>query len=95
MGTRLYVGNLSFGTSEDAIRAHFAPMGDVDDVHVVLDRTSGQSRGFAFVTMGSTQAAAKAMAELNGSTLDGRALRVDEAEERRPRSGGGGDRGRR
>jgi cold-inducible RNA-binding protein len=97
MGNRLYVGNLSFQTSAETIRSHFAPMGEVTDVHVVSDRVTGQSRGFAFVTMGTDQAAAKAIAELNGTNLDGRALRVDEAEERRPRSGGdsGGGGGRR
>lgn len=60
------------------------------DVHVVTDRESGQSRGFAFVTMGTAQEAAKAIAEMNGATLDGRALRVNEAEERQQSRGGGG-----
>jgi len=93
MGNRLYVGNLSFNTGSDALRAAFAEFGDVEDVHIATDRESGQPRGFAFVTMGSAQAAQTAIAKMNGTTLDGRALRVNEAEER-PRGGGGGGGGR-
>jgi hypothetical protein len=89
MGNRLYVGNLSFNTSSDTLRAAFAECGDVTDVHIVTDRETGQPRGFGFVTMGSSQDAEKAMQKMNGLTLDGRQLRVNEAEER-PRSGGGG-----
>ena len=65
-------------------------MGEVTDVHAVSDRETGQSRGFAFVTMGSAQEAQKAIAEMNGAMLDGRTLRVNEAEERQNRGGGGG-----
>ncbi|MGA3120922.1 MAG: RNA-binding protein [Polyangiaceae bacterium] len=90
MGNRLYVGNLSFQSNSDSIRTTFAAFGSVTDVHVVMDRESGQSRGFAFVTMGSAQEAAKAIAQMNGATLDGRELRVNEAEERPSRGGGGG-----
>jgi RNA recognition motif-containing protein len=90
MGNRLYVGNLSFQTNTETIRAAFQAMGEVTDVHAVTDRETGQSRGFAFVTMGSASEAAKAIAEMNGAMLDGRALRVNEAEERQPRGGGGG-----
>jgi RNA recognition motif-containing protein len=89
MGNRLYVGNLSFQSTADSLRAAFAPFGSVTDVHVVTDRESGQSRGFGFVTMGTAQEAAKAIAEMNNATLDGRALRVNEAEER-PQGGRGG-----
>ena len=92
MGNRLYVGNLSFNTTSDDVRNHFSALGEVTDVHVVSDRDSGRSRGFGFVTMGTAESAAKAIAELDGSTLDGRALRVNEAMERQAR-GGGGDRG--
>ena len=88
MGNRLYVGNLSFNASSDSVRAAFSAFGEVTDVHVVSDRETGQSRGFGFVTMGSAQEAAKAIAEMNGALLDGRALKVNEAEERQ--SGGGG-----
>jgi RNA recognition motif-containing protein len=90
MGNRLYVGNLSFQSSAESVRAAFAAFGSVTDVHLVTDRESGQSRGFAFVTMGTAQESSKAIAEMNGATLDGRALRVNEAEERQSRGGGGG-----
>ena len=90
MGNRLYVGNLSFQTSAETIRSAFQAMGEVTDVHAVTDRETGQPRGFAFVTMGSAQEAAKAIAEMNGAMLDGRNLRVNEAEERQSRGGGGG-----
>jgi RNA recognition motif-containing protein len=90
MGNRLYVGNLSFQTKAETIRTAFGAMGEVTDVHVVTDRETGQPRGFAFVTMGSAQEAAKAISEMNGAMLDGRTLRVNEAEERPNRGGGGG-----
>lgn len=90
MGNRLYVGNLSFQTNAETIRSAFQAMGEVTDVHVVTDRETGQPRGFAFVTMGSAQEAAKAISEMNGAMLDGRMLRVNEAEERQSRGGGGG-----
>ena len=89
MGNRLYVGNLSFNTASDAIREAFAKFGEVTDVHLVTDRDSGQPRGFGFVTMGSREAAQAAISGMNGSSLDGRDLRVNEAEERQ---GGGGGR---
>jgi len=90
MGNRLYVGNLSFNSSEQTLREAFASHGDVTDAHVVSDRMTGQSRGFGFVTMGSASEAAAAMQAMNGADLDGRALKVNEAEER---SSGGGSRG--
>jgi RNA recognition motif-containing protein len=90
MGNRLYVGNLSFNSNSDTVRAAFTQFGEVTDVHVVSDRETGQSRGFGFVTMGSAAEAAKAIAEMNGALLDGRPLRVNEAEERQNRGGGGG-----
>jgi RNA recognition motif-containing protein len=93
MGNRLYVGNLSFSTSSDTLRSAFAEFGEVTDVHIVTDRESGQPRGFGFVTMGTNEAAQAAISKMNGSVLDGRPLRVNEAEERPPRGGGGGFRG--
>ncbi|MDB4996554.1 MAG: RNA-binding protein, partial [Myxococcaceae bacterium] len=90
MGNRLYVGNLSFQATSESVRAAFAALGEVTDVHLVTDRESGQSRGFAFVTMGSAQEAQNAIQQMNGAMLDGRALRVNEAEERQSRGGGGG-----
>jgi cold-inducible RNA-binding protein len=89
MGNRLYVGNLSFQTNAETIRSAFQAIGDVTDVHAVIDRETGQSRGFAFVTMGSSQDAARAISEMNGVLLEGRSLRVNEAEERQNRGGGG------
>ncbi len=96
MSSRLYVGNLSFDSTSETVREAFAQHGTVTDVHVVTDRETGRSRGFAFVTMGDAAQAAAAIAAMNGSMLDGRALRVNEAEERPKRSGGfggGGSRG--
>jgi RNA recognition motif-containing protein len=90
MGNRLYVGNLSFQATTETLRGAFAAIGEVVDVHIVTDRDSGQSRGFGFVTMGSAQEAANAIQQLNGTMLDGRPIRVNEAEERQPRGGGGG-----
>ena len=90
MGNRLYVGNLSYSTDADALRALFATKGEVSDVHVVMDRDTGRPRGFAFVTMGTNAEAQKAISDLNGTTLDNRALRINEAEERQARGGGGG-----
>ena len=90
MGNRLYVGNLSFSTGADALREAFAKFGEVTDVHLVTDRDSGQPRGFGFITMGSAAAAQEAIAGMNGADLDGRALRVNEAEERQGGRGGGG-----
>jgi RNA recognition motif-containing protein len=97
MGNRIYVGNLAFSATTEALRAAFAASGEVTDVHIVTDRDSGQSRGFGFVTMGNAHEAAKAIAAMNGTMLDGRPLRVNEAEERPQRSGGfgGGGGGRR
>lgn len=90
MSSRLYVGNLSFHATEDLIQKKFATAGEVKEVHLMLDRMTGQSRGFAFVEMASPEAAQKAIQELNGQDLEGRALRVDIAEERRGGGGGGG-----
>lgn len=90
MNTRLYVGNLSFNTTADGVRTAFQQFGNVSDVHLVTDRETGRSRGFAFVTMGTTEEAAKAIEGMDGKTLDGRPLRVNEAEQRQQRGGGGG-----
>src|ERR1700743_3841229 len=90
MNTRLYVGNLSFNTNAEGVRTAFTQFGTVSDVHLVTDRETGRSRGFAFVTMGTTEEAAKAIEGMDGKTLDGRPLRVNEAEQRQQRGGGGG-----
>ena len=95
----IFVGNMSFQTTESDLRALFEPFGQVTRIHVVKDRETGQPRGFAFVEMEKDEEAAKAMSDLNGKEVAGRALRVNEAtpkSERGPRgggfgSGGGGD----
>ena len=89
MSSRLYVGNLSYETDTETLRQAFAAAGEVTDAHVVMDRESGRSRGFGFVTMATPDLAKKAIETMNGSMIDGRAIRVNEAEER-PRGGGGG-----
>ncbi len=97
MGNRLYVGNLPYSSVDDDLRAAFEEFGEVTDVRVVTDRETGRSRGFGFVTMGTDDEAAKAIAEMDGAKLEGRALRVNEAHERParggPRGGGGDSRG--
>jgi len=92
MGNRLYVGNLSFNTTQETLQATFSAQGEVREVAMPTDRESGQPRGFAFVTMATAQAASAAIAALNGTMLDGRTLKVNEAQERQPRGGGGGGR---
>jgi hypothetical protein len=90
MGNRLYVGNLSYNTSREALEAAFSSAGQVTEVAIPTDRETGQARGFAFITMSTDQGANAAIAELNGTMLDGRPLRVNEAQERPARGGGGG-----
>src|SRR5688500_16180573 len=89
MGQRLYVGNLPFSATADDVRSAFEGVGEVSDVHLVVDRETGRARGFAFVTMGTDEAAQTAISQLNGALLGGRPLRVNEAEDG-PRGGGGG-----
>ena len=89
MENRLYVGNLAFQTTEGELMTAFAPFGAVTEVKLVLDRESGRSRGFAFVSMADGDGARKAIAEMNGALLAGRALRVNEAEAKPARSGAG------
>lgn len=89
---KLYVGNLSYATSEDALRKVFEPYGEVVSVNLITDRDSGRPKGFGFVEMGSAEEAQAAKDALNGTDVDGRALNVDIAKEqapRAPRSGGG------
>jgi len=90
MGTRLYVGNLSFNTMEDDLNRLFATCGTVTSCNLITDKFTGKSRGFGFVEMASQAEATKAIAELNGKDCDGRALTVNEARPREERSGGGG-----
>jgi RNA recognition motif-containing protein len=95
MGTRIYVGNLSFNTDESSLRALCAADGrSVSKVSIVTDRETGQPRGFAFVDFASEQDAQSAIEAMNGAQLDGRPLRVNEAREREQGGGGGGGGGR-
>jgi cold-inducible RNA-binding protein len=94
MGTKLYVGNLSFNTTENELQELFSQAGTVQEVSLMQDKFTGKSRGFAFVTMGSEEDAQNAISKLNGQTVEGRPLTVNEARPREPRPpGGGGGRG--
>ena len=94
---RLYVGNLSFNTSEDSMREVFSQFGEINEIKLVMDRETGRPRGFAFVSMANADSARRAIAGMDGAMLDGRALRVNEAEDRnaggRSAGGGGGQNG--
>lgn len=90
MGNRLYVGNLSFNTTEAELRDAFAAHGEVVSAQLITDRMTGQPRGFGFVEMGSAADAQKAIDAMNGAELGGRALTVNEARERTGGGGGGG-----
>src|SRR5467141_644319 len=92
MSTKLFVGNLSFNTTENQLQDLFAAHGNVVEVDVIMDKFSGRPRGFAFVTMESKEAADAAVQALNGKEIDGRAITVNEARLREdlPRTGGGG-----
>jgi len=99
MAVKLFVGGLSWDTTDDSLRTFFATIGTVTSAKIITDKFSGKSRGFGFVEMGSDDEAKKAIAELNGKTLDGRAIVVNEAKPMAPREnrgfggGGGGYRG--
>jgi cold-inducible RNA-binding protein len=88
--SKLYVGNLSFQTTEDALRAHFEQFGAVTDIYVAMDKFTGRPRGFAFVTMGTDEEAKVAIEKTNGTQLDGRPLQVNEARPKEDRPAGGG-----
>jgi RNA recognition motif-containing protein len=96
MNTKLYVGNLSFDTTENDLQDLFGVHGPVSEVNLITDRMSGRSRGFGFVTMASPEGAQAAIQALAGKEVGGRALTVNEArprEDRGPSGGGGGGRG--
>ncbi len=90
MGKRLYVGNLSYNTTQDVLKSEFSKLGSTVDVKVITDRETGRSRGFGFVEYTTDSEAAVAVQAMNGQELDGRTLTVKIAEERQPRPGGGG-----
>jgi RNA recognition motif-containing protein len=89
MNTKLFVGNLSFNTTENDLQDAFAAHGTVTEANLMIDRATGRPRGFAFVTMSSPEEAQKAIDALNGASLEGRNLTVNEARPREERSGGG------
>lgn len=96
MSKKLFVGGLSWSTDNDGLREAFERFGEVSDVRVITDRETGRSRGFGFVTFSDSDAAKQAMSEMDGTSLDGRSIKVNEAEEKPRRSGGpggGGGRG--
>jgi cold-inducible RNA-binding protein len=95
LARKLYVGGLSFDTTDETLRAFFEQVGKVDSASVVTDRFSGRSRGFGFVEMATAAEARKAIGDLTGKTLDGRTITVDEARPPQQRGGGGGGGGRR
>lgn len=88
--TNVFVGNMSFDTTESGLRSIFEPYGEITRVNLITDRDTGRARGFGFVEMSNDEEAAKAITELNGTQLDGRALNVNEA---KPKGAGGGPRG--
>jgi RNA recognition motif-containing protein len=92
MTTNLYVGNLSYQTTEDTLRTLFAEYGQIESVNLITDRYTGRSRGFAFVEMSTEQAAQEALSGLNGKQVDDREIKVDKAKPKRDSRGS--DRGR-
>ena len=95
MSKKLFVGGLSWGTNDDGLREAFERFGSIHEAKVILDRETGRSRGFGFVTFDNDDDAMGAMSEMDGQDLDGRSIKVNEAQERAPRSGGGGGGGHR
>lgn len=90
MNNKLFVGNLSFNTTENALHDAFSAHGNVIEANLMMDRMTGRPRGFGFITMDSPESAQKAIDALNGAQLDGRALTVNIAKPREERTGGGG-----
>ena len=86
----IYVGNLSYSSTEESVRQHFAQYGEVSAVRIIQDRETGRSRGFGFVEMPNDEEAKAAIAALDGKDVDGRAVKLNEAQPRPERSGGGG-----
>lgn len=93
MNNKLFVGNLSFNTTENDLQDAFAPHGTVTEANLITDRETGRARGFGFVTMSTDEEANKAVEAMNGASLDGRSLTVNIARPREERGGGGNPRG--
>lgn len=85
MGSKLYVGNLPYSSTEDSLKSHFSKAGSVVSVKIITDRETGRSKGFGFVEMDSDASASSAISLLDGQELDGRAIRVTEAKPQEPR----------
>jgi len=92
MGRKLYVGNLPYSASQESLQDKFGQCGTVESVSVITDRDTGQSKGFGFVEMSSDSEAQKAIQDLNGTEIDGREIKVNEAKPKAPRGQGGGGR---
>ncbi len=92
MTKKLFVGGLSWNTTDDGLRSAFEQFGEIVEAKVITDRDSGRSRGFGFVTYVDDESASSAINQMNGAQLDGRAIKVNEAEDKGPRGGGGGGR---
>jgi len=90
VGRKLYVGNLPYSASQESLQETFSQCGTVDSVNVITDRDTGQSKGFGFIEMSNDSEAQKAIQELNGTQIDGREIKVNEAKPKAPRGGGGG-----
>ena len=90
MSKKLFVGGLSWGTTDDGLNGAFSQFGEIVEAKVITDRETGRSRGFGFVTYANDEGATKAIAEMDGTELDGRTIKVNEAEDKPARSGGGG-----
>ncbi len=90
MATNLYIGNISFETTNSDLEGLFGQVGTVSSVNIIMDRDTGRSRGFGFVEMGADSEAQAAIEQFDGYELQGRALKVNEAKPREPRGGGGG-----
>ncbi len=90
MSNKLFVGNLSFNTTENDLQDAFAAHGTVTETNLMMDRMTNRPRGFAFITMSTAEEAQKAIAAMNGKDMDGRALTVNIAKPREERTGGGG-----
>jgi RNA recognition motif-containing protein len=90
MSKKLFVGGLSWGTTDETLNGAFSKFGEIAEAKVITDRETGRSRGFGFVTFANDENAASAIAEMNGTELDGRTIKVNEAEDKGFRAGGGG-----
>jgi len=90
MGNKLYIGNLPYTADQQTLQDAFGKCGTVESANVIMDRDTGRSKGFGFVEMSSSAEAQKATQEINGSTIDGREVKVNEAKPQEKRSGGGG-----